>query len=315
MIDLHMHTNASDGTDTPEGLLKRVREAGIRCFAVTDHDSIDSCGRIEKLLKDPETAGTGSPDEPGVHFIRGIELSCEDEQGKYHILGYGFRALHKNVWKLTVRTHAMRMKKLESRLRNLREAYGITFAEKDIKKLRSYSNPGKPHISNLMVLYGYVKDRREAFDRYLNRFSPPEGHIRPEEAIDAILADGGIPVLAHAIYGDGDQLIMGPELEERVRRLKDFGLAGLECYYSGFVPKQRRIMLELAETYDLLVTAGSDYHGSNKMIELGDTGLNEEAEPCPRLEKFLETVRKKTSGQSRPASSRSKKALRSTPPA
>ena len=287
MIDLHMHTVVSDGTDTPGELLEKIRNAGISWFAVTDHDSIAACQELLKLIPELKKK-EGSGNYPC--FINGVELSCEDEEGKYHILGYGYDLAKGNIRALTKKTHSLRMIKLERRLQNLPTARGFIFKKEDLDELRSLNNPGKPHIGNLMVKYGYAATRSEAITKYLNRYSPPEGHIRPEEAIRATLADGGIPVLAHAIYGDGDQLIMGEELENRVRKLKEFGMQGLECYYSGFVPKQTGMMLDLAERYDMYVTAGSDYHGTNKLIPLGDTGLEGEADACPRLAAFLRKV-------------------------
>ncbi len=301
-IDLHMHTTASDGSDTPEELLEKILAAGYEYFSVTDHDSTSACLRVGRRLslmqkgsadgkQEDGTAGSqdsGSNQLPA--FIPGIELSCEDEKGKYHILGYGYQYEWGNVLRLTHETHALRMAKLSRRLQNLREAYGITFPEEELAALYQLDNPGKPHIGRLMVKYGYARSISEAIKGVLNKYSPPEGHIRPEQAIRAVLADGGVPVLAHAIYGDGDQLIMGPELGERIERLMNFGLMGLECFYSGFSPKQRQIMLSLAEHYDLYVTAGSDYHGTNKLIELGDTGLDEEGGTHPRLVEFLEHV-------------------------
>ena len=286
MIDLHLHTTASDGSDSPEELLEKIRAAGITVFSVTDHDSTASSRRVKNLLSWMQANGV--PDLPS--FINGIEFSCEDEKGKYHILGYAYNYEWGNVLRLTHETHALRMLKLDRRLKYIRDTYGFRFPDEELAALHQLSNPGKPHIANLMVKFGYAANRLEAIKKYLNAYSPPEGHIRPEQAIRAILADGGVPVLAHPIYGDGDQLVMGPELGERIERLKAIGLKGLECFYSGFVPKQRRMMLSLAEEYDMYVTAGSDYHGSNKLIALGDTGLEEEGGSNPRLEAFLENA-------------------------
>ena len=288
MIDLHIHTTASDGSDSPKELLERIIQAGIRVFSVTDHDSTASCREIERLIREQKNAG--GKELPS--FLYGVEFSCEDEQGKYHILGYAYDITKGHVLELTKETHAIRMLKLERRLNYIKETFGISFPEAELSALRKLNNPGKPHIGNLLVKYGHAADRSEAIRRFLNPYSPPEGHIRPEAAIRAILADGGIPVLAHAIYGDGDQLIMGEELTERVRRLKDFGLLGLECFYSGFVPKQQMLMLGLADQFDLYVTAGSDYHGSNKLIPLGDTGFDPESDANPRLEAFLKEALK-----------------------
>ena len=114
--------------------------------------------------------------------------------------------------------------------------------------------------------------------------------MHPQEAIEGILKSGGIPVLAHPSYGDGDQLIIGEEMEQRLLRLMDFGLKGLEAFYSGFTPKIQSETLLLAQRYDLYVTAGSDYHGINKMIDLGWTNLEDLSEAPPGLLRFLEDV-------------------------
>ncbi len=99
-----------------------------------------------------------------------------------------------------------------------------------------------------------------------------EPTLPPEDAISAILRSGGIPVLAHGILADGSGELTEEEIAARVERFRAAGLMGLECYYSAFTPRQREIMLALAEKFSLLVTAGSDYHGTNKTVHLGQTG-------------------------------------------
>ena len=99
-------------------------------------------------------------------------------------------------------------------------------------------------------------------------------------------------MLAHPVYGSGDQLILGEEMEQRLRRLIGFGLQGVEAYYSGFTKKLRAMMLEMAQRYDLYVTAGSDYHGTNKLIPLGDTGLEDASQGVEGLQRFLREVRR-----------------------
>ena len=122
------------------------------------------------------------------------------------------------------------------------------------------------------------------------RFHGEGEYVRPEEAIAGILGGGGIPVLAHPSFGDGDQLIIGEEMEARLQRLIGFGLQGVEAFYSGFSPKLRNEMLRFASRFELYVTAGSDYHGKNKLVELGDTGLDESAPPVPGMKRFLAAV-------------------------
>ena len=141
-----------------------------------------------------------------------------------------------------------------------------------------------------MVKYGYAETKEKAIKEYINLFRVKNDYLRPEEAIYGILGSGGIPVLAHPAFGSGDELFLGKEMEERLLRLMEFGLRGMEVFYSGFTPKLRQEMLSLADKYGLYVTAGSDYHGSNKLVELGDTHL-EIGQEMPRgMRRFLEAV-------------------------
>jgi predicted metal-dependent phosphoesterase TrpH len=279
IIDLHMHTNVSDGTDTPEELLSHVRAAGIDVFSVTDHDAIAACDRIKAQLRQ---------DDP--RFLFGVEFSCKDACGKYHILGYGYSPDAPSIRAVVDAGHANRLKKLDLRLEQLKTEYGITFPNADVEALHALSNPGKPHLAKLMVRYGRAETIKSAFHTVLNRLHVPDLYTRPEDAIRAILDAGGVPVLAHPCFGDGDQLILGAELEDRVRRLIGFGLSGLEGCYSGYTDILREQILALSEAFDLYVTAGSDYHGSNKLIPLADTGLSPDA-PLPKgMLRFLQDL-------------------------
>ncbi len=279
-IDLHMHTVISDGTDTPAEIIEKVRNAGIELFSVTDHDAIEACSMIREIL---------TADDP--LFISGIEFSCKDEFGKYHILGYGYDASASAIRSIVEKGHAMRLKKTWERLKKLKTVFGFSFEKNDIRKLFENNNPGKPHIANLMVKYGYVNSITQAFEEYLKQISIPSVHIRPENAITAILESGGIPVLAHPSYGSGDEEILGDDMDERLQRLIGFGLQGVEAYYSGFPAKLRNEILGFAEKYDLYVTAGSDYHGTNKIIPLGDNDLDDIKQGPEGLLRFLEDVK------------------------
>ena len=279
ILDLHMHSLVSDGTDTPAELLENVKAAGLELFSLTDHDAIQGCLELQGMI---------APNDP--LFIPGVEFSCKDEMGKYHILGYGYDPASPSIRGVVAQGHGLRMKKLQQRLDLLSSEYGFRFPEEERQTLFSLSNPGKPHIGNLMVKMGFAKTKEQAIKEYLNRLKVKAGHVRPEEAIRGILGAGGIPVLAHPSYGDGDQLILGDELDQRVVRLMDYGLQGLEGYYSGFTPVLRKQVLNLSEKYSLYVTAGSDYHGKNKMVTLADTGLDPDAVAADGLKRFLEDL-------------------------
>ena len=282
-IDLHMHSVISDGTDTPEEILRRVREAGIGLFSVTDHDAIASSRIMPGLLKD------GDP-----RFLPGVEFSCKDEEGKYHILGYGYDPDGATIRGVVDHGHRLRMHKITARIDLLKSEFGITFPQEALKQLLSLANPGKPHLGNLMVKYGYASTKEEAIQQFIDKLPFRNRYIRPEEAIEGILGAGGIPVLAHPSFGSGDQLILGEDMDRRIRRLMEFGLMGLEGFYSGFTPKLNREILSFARQYGLYVTAGSDYHGRNKLVELGDTGLDSDDEIPEGMRRFLSTVADRT---------------------
>lgn len=279
MIDLHLHTTASDGTDSPEELIRNVRKAGVGLFAVTDHDGIRGALEVEQLLaQDPEN---------DLLFIKGIEFSCRDEEGKYHILGYGYDSNYQPFLDVLRAAHENRLMKLDGRVAFLKEEFGFQFPDEEIEELKQLENPGKPHLANLMIRHGYASSIQEAMKDYLNKKKFPNVYIRPETAIQIIRDCGGVPVLAHPFYGDGSQLILGEEMEERLKRLIGYGLQGVENFYSGFTVKLTLQMLALAERYDLYVTAGSDYHGTNKLVPLGDTNLPSVTGAPVQLKRFL----------------------------
>ena len=278
-IDLHMHTTVSDGTDTPEEILGRVRDAGLELFSVTDHDAVKGCLKIQALRRENDPM-----------FLPGVEFSCKDEQGQYHILGYGYDPDAASIQQVVDTGHRYRMKKVQARLDFLNTQFGFSFPKKEQARLLALDNPGKPHIGNLMVKYGFAATKEEAIKRYIDQIHFQNEYVRPEEAIQGILNGGGIPVLAHPSYGSGDQIIVGEKMDKRLRRLIGFGLEGVETYYSGFTAKLTNEILGFAERYDLYVTAGSDYHGTNKLVELGDTGLTCEAEWPAGLRRFLAVV-------------------------
>lgn len=279
-IDLHMHTTVSDGTDTPAEILEKVRNEGLEMFAVTDHDAVKASLIIRDLLK---------PGDP--FFLVGTEFSCRDDEGKYHILGYAFDPDSEPVQTVIRTGHGYRMKKLQARLDFLAEEFGFKLPDEEVEGLKALDNPGKPHIGNLLTRYGYTESKDIAIKKYINKLRIRNEYVRPEEAIKGILASGGIPVLAHPSYGSGDQIIVGEEMNQRLKRLIGFGLQGVEVFYSGFTAKLEREMLGFAEQYGLYATAGSDYHGSNKLIPLGDTNLPAGTEYPEGLKKFIEAVK------------------------
>jgi len=261
--DLHIHSNYSDGSDSPQELIYKAKEAGLDIFSLTDHDCYEGCEIIKKAI---------TPEDPV--FIGGIELSCEDETGKYHILGYCYN-LDKPALKNAVKlTHETRMGKAKNRLDYLKKL-GYEFSQEDVNDIMGQMNPGKPHFAKLLLKYGYTDDKAEAFE-IVSGYHGKDFKLTPQMGIDAILQSDGIPILAHGILADGSKNLSQQDITDRVERLKTAGLMGVEAYYSSYSKEQKNIMLSLAKEYNLFVTAGSDYHGTNKTVRLGETG---EADP------------------------------------
>ena len=280
-IDLHMHSTSSDGTDSPAQILQKARQCGLTAFALTDHDTCRGAAKIMKLR------GSGDPG-----FIPGVEFSCEDHLGKCHLLGYRINPEGGEVCRLTATTHRRRMKKLDIRLEQLRRKFGFKFTEDEIETLEQCSNPGKPHIGNLLVRKGYASSLGEAIEKYLNGIRTGVKTLSAAEAVRAIAADGGIPVLAHPVFGSGSSHLGEDVLRERIRHLMDEGLMGIEAFYCTYTEEDRKMVLSLAEEFDLLCTAGSDYHGTNKPNPMGSTGLEKATEEeRARVERFLSLCR------------------------
>ena len=251
-VDLHIHTTASDGSDSPALLLWHLKEAGITTFSITDHDTITGALEMETLVT------------PEFRFIRGIEFSCESPAGKCHILGYNFDPNDPVFSAALEEGAALRREKLLSRLRYLEDTLSITFTEAEKAWLHSLKSPGKPHFGQLLVDRGIAGTITEAIQKYINPHKPRRDRIEACTAISAILHAGGIPVWAHPLGGEGEKRLSAEEFKIQLAILKDQGIRGLECFYSRYSRADVEFLTAQAERHGLLISGGSDYHGTNK---------------------------------------------------
>jgi predicted metal-dependent phosphoesterase TrpH len=252
LIDLHIHSTASDGSYSPAAVVRQAKEGGLTAIALTDHDTVD--GLAEALA-----AG----DREGLEVIPGVEISAQFPGGTMHILGL-FVDYHNGL--LDKRLAVLKQARIDRNPQIIAKlnALGLRITMAQVEAIAGGGQIGRPHIARALMESGYVSDLQEAFDKYLGwqraayvskfRFPPPEALAMIREA-------KGIPVLAHPFT-----LNLGSAyaLKNLIVELQGLGLAGLEVYYSEHTREQEALYLKLARELDLLVTGGSDYHGDNK---------------------------------------------------
>lgn len=255
-IDLHTHTTASDGSLSPEELVRQAHALGLEALAVTDHDTV--AGNAPAMAQGAAL---------GIRVIPGCEISADHAGGPLHILGYWLpqtpRALP-GVFAWMVEGRRSRNLEILHRLRGL----GMAIEYEEVLA-RAEGTVGRPHIARVMAERGLVDSEARAFDRYLGRRGlayVPKPKLDPARAIAALKDEGATVVLAHPFLLGLD----GPRLESLVTGLKDLGLDGIEVFYSEHSPTQVDLYLHLARKLGLFITGGSDFHGSVKPdIRLG----------------------------------------------
>jgi predicted metal-dependent phosphoesterase TrpH len=252
MTDLHIHTAASDGSDSPALLLENLRKAGITTFSVTDHDTIDGALEMETLVTEE------------FRFIRGIEFSCETPAGKCHILGYNFDPKVPAFHAALADGAALRQEKLLERLDYLERTLQITFTDAEVAWLNSQKSPGKPHFGKLLVDRCIAATIDEAIRVYINPYIPRRDRIDGSTAVQAILHAGGIPIWAHPLGGEGEKPLTAEKFQAQLHCLMGLGIQGMECHYSRYETAQREFLMAQAADNGLLISGGSDYHGTNK---------------------------------------------------
>ncbi|AMW32645.1 PHP domain-containing protein [Fervidobacterium islandicum] len=266
VLDLHTHTTASDGTLRPMELIQKAKLIGLEVLAITDHDTVSAFHQVDdSAFKDPKLL-----------LVRGVEISAEYPTDSLHILGYNFRDSEK-VEKVLNELIEYRNKRNELILEKMNQ-HGFNVTMEELKQIAKGKAVGRPHFARLMVEKGYVQSLDEAFQKYLKDgglFFVEKKRLKPEEAIDLIKEAGGIAILAHPyqMLRDGKPYPIAPgveSLEDLIRYLVSKGLDGIEAYYSTHMPGQIEELLYIAEKYNLLITAGSDFHGDNRPnVKLG----------------------------------------------
>lgn len=246
MIDLHMHSTASDGTDTPREIITKCRKLGLKLSAITDHDTIDSQAEAIKAAK-----------ELKVKYLTGVEFSVR-HTGELHILGYGLDTQNKDLTAMMDDLRGSRVERVHEIIRVVQE-HGMKIRFEDVERFAKGNTLGRPHVALALIEKGYASDLQDAFTRYLNEEGScyvQRRKLNPEQAIQIIRQTGGVPVLAHPKFVRTDNI------ETLISELKEMGLGGIEAYYPAHSDADVQRYLEIAKRQNLLVTAGSDYHGA-----------------------------------------------------
>lgn len=269
LIDLHTHTNYSDGELSPNKLIELAISRGIGTLAITDHDTIlgiKSVNRNDDFIE-----------ASGIKIINGIELSAKIDKGRMHILGYDIDLENEELNNKMMELRDNSINSVLSIMEQIKRDYGIVFGYDDIKELvNANHNLGRPDLAKLCVKYGYASSVQDAFDKYLidayNKTRKTSKGIEYDECLRLILNSGGIPVLAHP-----KSLELGKEeFLNLLEKMIKCGLLGIEVYHSSHSKEEMEFYLDVASKYNLLVSGGSDFHGSmvKPDIEIG-TGYHD----------------------------------------
>lgn len=278
-VDLHVHSNRSDGTFTPSELVDYAMEKDLAAFALTDHDTVDGLDEAisyaEKLRQEqgsvhqeelPPESGSSENAAKQVHpvpeVIPGIEFSTEYQGQDVHIVGL-YIDHHNGAFAAQLQAFVDSREGRNRKMCRLLTEGGIPVSYESL--LEEFPNAviTRAHYAKYMLNHGYIKSMKEAFERYVGDNCPyyvPREKVTPVQAVSLVLQAGGIPILAHPIlYHMSDA-----RLDTLVSELKGAGLMGLEAIYSTYKAYEERQMRELAAKYDLLISGGSDFHGGNK---------------------------------------------------
>lgn len=257
LIDLHTHTTASDGSDTPAEVVRKAADLGLIAVAITDHDTVAGLDEGEEESK-----------RHSIEFIRGCELSANCDYGSVHILGLWLpkeHAIYAEKFTALQTCRNTRNRKIIEKLQSL----GINISYEEVIAVSGGEAIGRPHIANVLIQHGEVATSREAFDRYLARgkaaYVAREG-LSPQDAVKLLASIGATVSIAHPMLIS----CTDAELNDIVADMRAVGLHAIEAYHSSHSESDVRHCVDLARRHGLVLSGGSDYHGTHKpYIALG----------------------------------------------
>ncbi|MFC8410451.1 PHP domain-containing protein [Arthrobacter sp. NPDC057259] len=257
-IDLHAHSNVSDGTQPPAELIAAAAGAGLDVVALTDHDTTDGWAEASAAAL-----------KLGVALVPGMEVSCRTREGiSVHLLSYLHDPAHPGLLEEITKSKDARFTRAERMVSLLVEDYPLSWDDV-IHHVAPGATLGRPHIADALVAAGVVEDRSEAFETILtsrSRYWVQHYAPDPAAAVELVRAAGGVPVFAHPVASSRGRIVG----EHTYREMIDAGLAGLEINHRDNPEQGRAFLRRLAAEHDLLVTGSSDYHGAGKPNLLGE---------------------------------------------
>ena len=258
MIDLHTHTNKSDGTDSPRELVNKAIAMGLTVLGISDHDTTAGWEEAAQTVRG------------GLHLVLGSEISCLTHDGiSVHMLGLLFDQEHQQMQVMLEETRDGRLPRMRKMIEKMRAA-GIDISMQDVEAARPEgATLGRPHLADALVNKGVISSRDQAFQGMLNNdseFYVSHAAPTPAEAIAMIRSAGGVAVIAHPFASLRGQILQASDFQELIAA----GLNGIEVDHRDHNPDEREMLRKLARELDLVVTGSSDYHGTGKLNALAE---------------------------------------------
>ncbi|MGV3775022.1 MAG: PHP domain-containing protein [Verrucomicrobiales bacterium] len=244
--DLHLHTNFSDGTYTPEELAGEARRHDLVTVALTDHDTVEGCERMKAACEANR-----------IEFIPASEFTAEMNGIELHLIGYYLDVHNPTLLEQMNKFQEVRQNRIREIVARL-NSMDVPLEEAKVFALANCKSPGRPHVARALIQAKVCNSIDEAFERFLKKHRPawvPKFKITATDAIALVQEAGGLAVLAHPGLARADSVV--PELIEA-------GIDGIECYHTKHTPSVCEYYVKIAEEHDLLITGGSDCHGMNK---------------------------------------------------